>query len=58
MDALFGVHQLNGDVTLSLIDVVRPISSQVDNHCRRHHRVRKVSLNEGTQGALTRSEDT
>lgn len=46
MDALLGVHQLNSDVTLSLVNIVSPISSQVYNHCCCHHGMRKVGLNE------------
>lgn len=46
---LFGVHQLHSNVTLSLVNVASPISSQVDDHCCRHHRMRKVGLGEGKQ---------
>lgn len=46
MNALLGVHQLNGDVTLSLCQVTCSISSQMYNYCCSHHGVRKVGLNE------------
>lgn len=49
MDALLGVHQLNSDVTLSLVKVASTISSQMYNHCCCHHGMRKVGLNEGKQ---------
>lgn len=47
MDELFGVHQLNGDVTLSLVNEASPISSQVQDHCCCYHGMRKVSLVQG-----------
>lgn len=45
MDALFGVHQLNSDVTLSLVMVSSPVGGEMDNHCCCHHGMRKVGLN-------------
>lgn len=44
VDALFGVHQLDGDVALGLVHVRRPVGGEVDNHRRCHHGVGKVGL--------------
>lgn len=50
---ILGVHQLNSDITLSLVNVAGPVSSQVDNHCCSHHGMRKVGLDKGKQIALS-----
>lgn len=47
MDPLLGVHQLNSNITLCLINEASPISSQVYNYCCCHHGMRKVGLNKG-----------
>lgn len=44
VDALLGVHKLNRDVALSLIDEDLPVRGQVDDHSCRHHGVREVGL--------------
>lgn len=44
MDALFGVHKLDGDVALGLIYVRCPVRGEVDDHRRCHHGMRKVGL--------------
>lgn len=49
MDALFGVHQLNSDVTLSLVNEGSPVGSEMDNHCCCHHGMREVGLNKESQ---------
>ena len=46
VDALLRVHELNRDVTLSLVKVASPISSQVYDHCCCHHGMREVGLSE------------
>lgn len=54
MDPLFGVHQLNSNITLCLINEASPISSQVYNYCCCHHGMRKVGLNEGKSTKLSK----
>lgn len=44
VDALFGVHELDRDVDLGLVDEDLPVGSQVDDHCCCHHGVREVGL--------------
>lgn len=44
VDALFGVHKLDGDVALGLVYVRRPVRGEVDDHRRCHHGMRKVGL--------------
>lgn len=44
VDALLGVHKLNRDVALSLINEDLPVRGQVDNHSCCHHGVREVGL--------------
>lgn len=39
VDALLGVHQLNRDVALSLIDEDLPVRGKMDDHSCRHHGV-------------------
>ena len=49
MDALFGIHKLNSDVTLSLVNVSSPIGSKMDDHSRCHLGMGKVGLNKGKE---------
>lgn len=44
VDALLGVHKLNCDVALSLIDEDLPVRGQMDDHSCRHHGMREVGL--------------
>lgn len=44
VDALLGVHELDRDVALSLVDEDLPVRGQMDDHGCCHHGVREVGL--------------